>query len=90
MKIGVLILVGACGILVGIVIGYLTGTRLSQAFALFPVTDLSPAAQALRIVDRIAADHDLARDALLKAMLDQQDGGAGTAPPGMAPLEPAR
>ncbi|MGN8095184.1 hypothetical protein [Methylobacterium sp. 22177] len=90
MKIGVLILVGACGVLVGIVIGYVAGTRLSQAFAQAPVTDRSAAAQALRMVDRVATEHGLARDALLKAMLDQQGGGAGTARPGTDPAAPAR
>jgi len=48
------------------------------------------AAQALRMVDRVATEHGLARDALLKAMLDQQGGGAGTARPGTDPAEPAR
>ncbi|WCS26668.1 hypothetical protein LOK46_07525 [Methylobacterium sp. NMS14P] len=94
MKIGVLILVGACGVLAGIVIGYVAGTRLSQAFARLPVTDRSPAAQALRIVDRIATEHGLARDALLRAMLDPQGGGAAAArpgeDPGRDPGEPAR
>ncbi|KQS69697.1 hypothetical protein ASG32_09750 [Methylobacterium sp. Leaf361] len=98
MKFGVLILAGACGVLVGIVIGYVAGTRLGQAFAQLPVTDRSPAAQALRIVDRIATEHGLARDALLRAMLDQQGGRTGTArpgeepgrEPGRAPDEPAR
>ncbi len=74
MKIGVLILVGACGVLVGIVIGYVAGTRLSQAFARLPVTDRSPAAQALRMVDRVAIKHRLARDVLLKEMIGQQGG----------------
>lgn len=36
MKIGVLILAGACGVIVGIVIGYVAGTRVSQAFARLP------------------------------------------------------
>ncbi|MGU3467873.1 hypothetical protein ACLBXO_23785 [Methylobacterium sp. C33D] len=94
MKIGILILIGACGVLVGIVVGYVAGTRLSEAFARLPVTDRSPAAQALRIVDRIAAEHGLARDALLRAMLDRQGGGTATArpgkDPGMDPREPAR
>ena len=73
-------------------------SRLSQAFAQLPVTDRSPAAQALRIVDRIATEHGLARDALLRAMLDQQGGRTGTVrpgeepgrEPGRAPGEPAR
>ncbi|SFE31075.1 hypothetical protein [Methylobacterium sp. 13MFTsu3.1M2] len=72
MKIGVLILVGACGVLVGIVIGYVAGTRLSQAFARLPVTDRSPAAKALRRVDRVAIKHRLARDVLLMEMIGQQ------------------
>ncbi|WP_051044681.1 hypothetical protein [Methylobacterium sp. B1] len=82
MKIGVLILAGACGVIVGIVIGYVAGTRVSQAFARLPVTDRSPAAQALRIVTQIATEHGLTRDALLKAMIDPQAGGEGTERPG--------